>query len=478
MGNPSLPFLAFSLITVLVYQLFRSLLWRQVVLLVASCYFLSSFSHNPQAFLPFVAFLVLGYVSLLLAHPGRTWSYRLALVAVVFCFIWLKKYAFLPKQIFLSFPYLSVGLSYILFRTLHLIIERHSGLLKQKINPFQYLLYTINFTTLVSGPIQRFPEFREMLESPSRLRPSLPEIGAAIERIVVGVFKTAVLALVFSDVHASGISQLSQGGTARAHIVAACLTFASYPFFLYANFSGYIDIVIGISRLLGISLPENFNRPFSSDSFIEFWNRWHITLSNWLKVYVYTPLLMMLMRNFPAPRLEPVSAVLAFFVTFFLIGVWHGQTAAFLFFGFLQGLGVSLNKLYQILMTAGVGRKGYRALCSHPIYIALSRGLTFSWFAFSLIWFWSSWSQVRTLFSLIGLRNTIAVWLMIWISTTVILAVWEVLRKAVLSIQFEGNPVLYSRYWRTAWITALFVITLGVVMLSGRPAPEIVYKAF
>lgn len=478
MGNPSLQFLAFSLITVLVYQLFRSVLWRQIVLLVASCYFLSSFSRNPQAFLPFVAFLVLGYVSLRAAHPGRRWVFGLSVIAIVFCFTWLKKYTFLPTQVFLSFPYVTVGLSYILFRTLHLIIDNHSGLLKQRINPFQYALYTLNFTTLVSGPIQRFPEFREMLESPSWLRPSLPEIGAAIERIVVGVFKTAVLALAFSDIQASAISQLSPSAPARGHIVAACLTFASYPFFLYANFSGYIDIVIGIASLLGISLPENFNRPFSSGNFIEFWNRWHITLSNWLKVYVYTPLLMTLMRNFPAPRLEPVWAVLAFFVTFFLIGVWHGQTAAFLFFGFLQGLGVSLNKLFQILMTAAMGKKAYRALCSHPIYIAVSRGLTFSWFAFSLIWFWSSWSQVRTLFSLIGLLNAIVVWLMIWISATVILASWEVLRNAVLSIQFGGSPVLYSRYWRTAWVTALFVIALGVVMLSNRPAPEMIYKTF
>lgn len=478
MGNPTLQFLAFSLITVLVYQLFRLVLWRQIVLLAASCYLLSSFSHNPLAFLPFVAFLILGYASLRLAHPARTWPFRLALMAIVFCFIWLKKYTFLPKEMLLSFPYLTVGLSYILFRTLHLIIDRHSGLLKQKINPVQFVLYTINFTTLVSGPIQRYPEFREMLESPSRFRPSLPAIGAAVERIVVGVFKTAVLALAFSDIQASAISQLSQSGSERGHIVAAGLVFASYPFFLYANFSGYIDVVIGIASLLGISLPENFDRPFSSDSFIEFWNRWHITLSNWLKTYVFTPLLMTLMRNFPAPRLEPVWAVLAFFVTFFLIGVWHGQTAAFLFFGFLQGLGVSMNKLYRILMTAAVGRKEYRALCSHPIYIALSRGLTFSWFAFSLIWFWSSWSQVHTLFSHIGLLNAIVVWLMIWISATVILAGWETLRNVALSIQFGGTPVLYSRYWRTAWVTALFVIALGVVMLSGRPAPEMVYKTF
>jgi alginate O-acetyltransferase complex protein AlgI len=478
MGNVSLQFLAFALITVLIYQLFRSMLWHQLVLLAASCYFLSSFSHDPRAFLPLAGFLALGYLSLQFVDPGRRWAFPLTVVVTILCFVWLKKYAFLPDRLFLSFPYLTVGLSYILFRTLHLIIDRHSGVLKENVNPFQFALYMVNFTTLVSGPIQHFPEFREMLQSPSPVRPSLKVIGVAIERIVIGVFKVNVLALAFSDLQASAISRLSEAASAQGHVVAACLIFASYPFFLYCNFSGYIDIVIGIASLLGISLPENFNRPFSSDSFIEFWSRWHITLSNWLKTYVYNPLLMTLMRNFPAPRLEPAWAVLSFFVTFFLIGVWHGQTTSFLFFGFLQGLGVSVNKLYQILVTRAIGRKGYRALSGNPIYIAFSRGLTFSWFAFSLIWFWSYWSQVHALFAAIGLRDALAVWLVIWSASAVLLAGWEILRNAVLSIHIGGCPVLYSRYWRTAWVTALFLIALGVVMLSGRPAPEMVYKTF
>jgi D-alanyl-lipoteichoic acid acyltransferase DltB (MBOAT superfamily) len=317
-----------------------------------------------------------------------------------------------------------------------------------------------------------------MLESPLCPRPSLPDIGMAFERIIEGFFKTTVLALAFSDIHANAIIQLSQSTSPTEHLLSGILTFASYPFFLYCNFSGYIDIVIGIARLLSIVLPENFNRPFSSDSFIEFWNRWHITLSEWLKTYVYNPLLMNLMRQFPAPQLEPVWAVLSFFVTFFLIGVWHGQTSAFLFFGFLQGLGVSMNKLYQILMARSLGKKNYRVLSSHLLYIAFSRGLTFSWFTFSLIWFWSDWTPINRMFSVIGLRDTAALWILIWVGSTVALAIWEALRNAAISIQMGGSPVLYSRYWRTAWITGLAVIALGVIMLSNRPAPEMVYKTF
>ena len=77
-------------------------------------------------------------------------------------------------------------------------------------------------------------------------------------------------------------------------------------------------------------MPENFDWPFLAENFIAFWGRWHITLSNWLKTYVYTPLLMSSMRRFPAPSLEPYLGAFAYFVTFFLVGAWHGQTSMFL----------------------------------------------------------------------------------------------------------------------------------------------------
>jgi alginate O-acetyltransferase complex protein AlgI len=478
MGNPSLQFLGFSLAVVVLFQLFRSVLWRQLVLLAASCYFLSSFTHDIRAFLPLLAFLILGYAGVSLAHSGRAGVFSVILIVTILCFIWLKKYTFLPDRLFLSSPYLTVGLSYILFRTLHLIIDIHKGVLTQRVTPLQFVLYTINFTTLVSGPIQKYPDFIGMLESPDCPRPSLLDVGVAAERIIIGFFKTNVLALALSDVQVNALARLSQVQPAPGHLLPAILTFASYPFFLYCNFSGYIDIVVGIARLLSISLPENFDRPFSSESFIEFWSRWHITLSDWLKTYVYNPLLMNLMRSFPAPGLEALWAVLSFFVTFFLIGVWHGQTSAFLFFGFLQGLGVSMNKLFQILMAKSFGKKGYRSLSSQPIYAALSRGLTFSWFAFSLIWFWSAWPQVKAIFSALGLGDALIVWLVIWIAATTVLAAWEALRRAALSLQIGGGPVLLSRYLRTAWVTGLLVIALGVVMLSNRPAPEMVYKTF
>jgi D-alanyl-lipoteichoic acid acyltransferase DltB (MBOAT superfamily) len=253
---------------------------------------------------------------------------------------------------------------------------------------------------------------------------------------------------------------------------------AAYPLYLYCNFSGYIDIVIGIARFLRIELPENFNRPFSSDNFMNFWSRWHITLSEWLKTYVYNPLLIACMRKYQSVSIEPFLGVFAIFVTFFLVGLWHGQTSEFIFFGVLQGGGVAGVKLYQTLMAAKMGKRRYRALASNPIYNAFARGLTFAWFAFTLLWFWSSWVQIGDIAHKLGPLACGAVCVCIFLGATAVLSAWEMARSYALSFQINRQPVITSLYARTAWNTAIAVAAIATVMLMNAPAPEIVYKAF
>jgi alginate O-acetyltransferase complex protein AlgI len=113
-----------------------------------------------------------------------------------------------------------------------------------------------------------------------------------------------------------------------------------------------------------------------------------------MKIYVCTPLMMSSIRRWPSPAIEPFLSVFAFFVTFFLVGLWHGQTSVFIFFGVLQGLGVSLTKLYQVMMARWIGVGRYRAIGSNWFCNAFARGLTFSWSAFTLMWFWSNWRQL------------------------------------------------------------------------------------
>ena len=184
-----------------------------------------------------------------------------------------------------------------------------------------------------------------------------------------------------------------RAGTERILIGITIAT--AYPFYLYCNFSGYIDIVIGIARFLRIKLPENFNRPFSSGNYISFWNRWHITLSTWVQIYIYWPFMRRAVRRWPSPAVEPFLTVIALLFTFFLVGLWHGQTSVFIFFGFLLGFGMSVTRSYHLLATKYLGRERYMILGSHWLYNSAARGLTFSWCTFSLLWFWSNWTQLR-----------------------------------------------------------------------------------
>ena len=478
MDSASFQFVLFGLAAALISNFSRSRVWRSVVLLVVSIVFLGLLAHNPIVFLPLIGFLLLGYAGLLLIERGWSRSIVWSILAVIFVYIWLKKYTFLPESIFLHSPYFTLGLSYILFRVLHLLIETGDGDEKQHIGLGAYLLYTLNFTTLVSGPIQRYDDFArdQFASQPIVLGPRT--IGLQLERIVRGFFKVNVLALLLHAVQEDALAQMSQPLPLTHKMFSAFRMAVVYPFFLYANFSGYIYIVIALARLMRVRLPENFDRPFSASSFLDFWSRWHITLSTWLKTYVYNPLLMALMRRISSIRLEPFLGVFCFFVTFFLVGIWHGRTSEFVLFGALQGGGISINKLWQLGLAQALGRKGYKALAKNPIYVAFGRGLTFSWFAFSLFWFWANWKQIDKVFAALGIADWLLVWLAIWLCATVVLAFWEVLRAALLSIKTAEGPVLLSRYARVVYASALGLAAVVMTVLLNQPAPDIVYKAF
>jgi len=443
LDSASFQFVLFGLAAAIVSNFSRSRVWRSIVLFVVSIVFLGLLSHSPIAFLPLLGFLALGYGALVLLQRGRSRLMAWSILGVILVYIWLKKYTFLPEGAFLHYPYFTLGLSYIFFRVLHLLIGTGDRDEKQRIGLGAYLLYTLNFTTLLSGPIQRYDEFArdQFAAEPIVLGPRT--IGLQVERIIRGFFKVSVLAMLFQAFQEDALVQISEP--------------LPLPLKLWA---------------------ANFDRPFSASSFIDFWNRWHITLSTWLKTYVYNPLLLALMRRISWRRLEPFLGVFCFFVTFFLVGVWHGRTSEFMIFGVLQGGGVAANKLWQLGMARGIGRKSYKVLAKNPIYIAFGRGLTFSWFAFTLFWFWGDWKRIDQVFAALSIAQWLVVWLAIWLCATTVLALWEALRGALLSIKTAAGPVLTSRYVRVVYASALGLAAFVMTVLLNQPAPDIVYKAF
>ncbi len=478
MDTASFQFALFGLAVAVLSNFSRSRVWRSVVLLIASFVFIGLITHDPVSLLPLAGFLLLGYGCLVALERGWSRLMVWSILIIVFAYVWLKKYTFLPEQSFLHFSYFTLGLSYIFFRVLHLIIESGDGGEKRRVGFGAYLLYTLNFTTFVSGPIQRYDDFarNQFTEDPPPLNASI--VGLQLERIVRGFFKVNVLAMFLQAYQQDAALQIGEAMPLNLKLFAALRLFTLYPLFLYCNFSGYIDVVIAIARLMRISLPENFNRPFSAACVMDFWNQWHITLSSWFKSYVYNPLLLTLMRRISSRAVEPFLGVLCFFVTFFLVGIWHGRTSEFVVFGLLTGFGVSINKLWQIGLTQGIGRKGYKSLAKNPVYRAFGRGLTFSWFACTLLWFWGDWKQIHSIFAALSPMQWLGVWMAIWLSATVLLALWEIVRAALLSLTTSNGPVLTSRYARVVYASALGLAALVFTALMSQPAPGIVYKAF
>jgi D-alanyl-lipoteichoic acid acyltransferase DltB (MBOAT superfamily) len=478
LDTASLNFVFFGLLAALLSNVNKSAIWRSAILMVASLVFIGFIAHSFFALLPFIGFLALGYIGVVIAERWKSavlpWMVGLA----IFTYIWLKKYTFLPDGMLLHGFYFTLGLSYVFFRVLHLMIETGQNSEKQRITPLSYLLYTLNFTTFISGPIQRYDDFVRDQYAAEPIGLGIRVVGLQLERLIRGFFKVNVLALVLIDVQRDALAKLANPAPTSLRLLAAIELAVVYPFFLYCNFSGYIDIVIALARLMRIQLPENFDRPFSACSFLDFWNRWHITLSTWLKTYVYNPVLLALMRRVSSKALQPLLGVFSFFVTFFLVGVWHGRTSEFLVFGILQGAGVAVNKLWQVVMTARLGRKQYVELGKNPLYVACARGLTFSWFAFTLFWFWGSWQEIALVFNAVPRSQWLVVWAAVFVCATVGLAMWERLRSALLSIKIAQQPMFLSRYARVVYASALGMAALVLTVLLNQPAPDIVYKGF
>ncbi len=477
MTVPSVLFLIFALCAAVVFNLSVAKPWRQAVLLVVNIGFLASFSHDPVAFIPFLGFLAFGFLAQGATREGGRPRLFLALVVLmVAAFVWLKRYSFVPKETFLAYPYLLIGFSYVFFRVLHLLIDSHQGAIERKVGLVSYLNYTLNFTTLISGPIQRYQDFHRM--ETERLPLGLVDMGTAVERVVIGYFKVAVVSLALSAVQHQALQHLGPSLFLTDKVISGALIAAVYPVYLYFNFSGYTDVVIGVARFFRIELPENFNRPFSSENAIIFWGRWHMTLSGWLRTYVYNPLMMQGMSRITAPGLARYISVGVLFVTFFLIGVWHGRTSEFLVFGLLTGGGVATNQLYQVTMQQWLKPKGYRALAAGAFYKACTRGLNFTWFAFTQLWFWSNWQQIGDIARTLGPAAAALDVLVVFLASTIILATMAAVRGGLLSLSWGGAPVVMSRYVRTAWLTALVVTAVSFTLLLNAPAPDIVYKAF
>jgi len=229
---------------------------------------------------------------------------------------------------------LPLGISYYSFKLAGYSIDVYWGEMQPEKRLIPFLAYSSFFPQIVSGPIQRPETFLPQVEAAP-----LPSFGRAMEgvmRILLGFFKKFVVADSLGEIVNYVYGHLNSHPGAPA-----LLAFYCYPLQLYADFSGLTDIAIGSAILFGIESPENFNAPFSASSPSDYWRRWHITLTQWISDYVFTPLRMRLRT------LGTTGLILSLFANMILIGLWHGFRWNFALFGAIHASYLSVDSLTQ-----------------------------------------------------------------------------------------------------------------------------------
>lgn len=392
-------FLAFALAAVVLLRLAPSGVLRRVTIFGLNAVFLFSMVKAPLQLLPLAGFVLLGYGAILVAGRARSsLSPGLLVTGLVAIFIWLKRYPIVSAVPTFSFAFTVVGLSYILFRILHILIDVAQGSLRRP-SFIAYINYIFFFLSLLSGPIQRYEDFAPQAEiTPPPL--GWEEMNTSATRVVLGYLMVIVMGSGINNfvemAKSPFFDALGHGKIVFGIYLFALLTFA-YLLNLFVNFAGYMNIVIGVGRLAGIVLPENFDHPFRSESFLDLWSRWHITLSNWFKSYLFNPLLRMLAARWGTKNSTPYLGAIAFYVTFFVMAVWHGTTSIYVIYGLFLGSGVTINRLWQILMPKIVGKNNYKVLSGRRWYFQISRAATLSYLAVALTSFWISGEQAAKL---------------------------------------------------------------------------------
>ncbi|MBR1497800.1 MAG: MBOAT family protein [Oscillospiraceae bacterium] len=234
---------------------------------------------------------------------------------------------------------LPMGISFYTFQTVGYLIDVYWEKEEAEDNPLRLALFTSFFPLLVQGPICRFGQLKEGLFAPHA--PEGRRIGFGLQRMLWGYFKKLVVA----DRLAPAITALCAGPEPYGGGYAA-LAALLYAARLYADFTGGIDIAIGIGQVLGVELPENFQRPFFSRNITEYWRRWHITMGAWFKDYIFYPIsvspsLLRLSKRVRGrfPNLgKKLTLYWATIVTWFLMGLWHGAAWSFVVWGLLNAL--------------------------------------------------------------------------------------------------------------------------------------------
>ena len=346
--NPVFIFLFLPIVLFLYYTFKHSKFAHEYILIVAGIFFYSWWNVYLTPII-IISIVFNFYFGSLIRNNFDYNSKKKILIFSIFLnilFLAIFKYAdFIIENInylfnsnieFLNLPF-PLAMSFFTFQTIAYLVDCYNGYIKNT-RFTQYSLFIIFFPQLIAGPIVKYNHMMTQFENASNRIINRKNLNLGLVIILIGLFKKIILADNLAIFVENGFTD-----SQNLEFFASWLTSLSFTFQIYFDFSGYVDMATGIALLFNIKLPVNFNSPYKATSIINFWQKWHITLANFLTNYIYFPWVKSLKKvNF-------LKIMIIIFFVFLIAGIWHGPSWLYVIFGALHGIGLILNHVYRKL---------------------------------------------------------------------------------------------------------------------------------
>ena len=349
-----------------------------------------------------------------------------------------------------------LGVSFFTFNAISYLFDI-SKCESKSTNYFNILLYLSFFPRLTSGPLQKASDFFLQIDNERRI--TKENLSAGIQIYIFGLFKK----LVFADRLAIFVNEVYETPNAFSG-ASIWLAVISYSLLIYFDFSGYSDMAIGTGKMLGFDLPVNFNMPYLSHNVTEFWRRWHITLSNWIRNYIYIPL--------GGNRKGRIRQNLNLLIAMTLCGLWHGATINFVLWGFIHGIALLVHKQFLRMKKIWNGTNTDNCVLKIIDIICTFIFISLTWVLFRADSISQALLIYKRLFTFSPGLNQPYFWSFVVIAITVIACI-------IIILQNNGNafyPCLdLSRYSN---ITLFFVVIGLLFALCCTNGSPFIYAAF
>ncbi len=345
--------------------------------------------RSNAVFLLYIFIILFDYYLIKLFYQKEKFFYLIPFLFPIFLLIVVKY--LMP---FIEFKYrfaTFLGISYMTLRLSYLVVELRNESVKFP-TLFEFLSFTFFFPTIIIGPISTFNTFSKSFIQKTESKRVLWD---SFVRIFIGLGKYSILSQVFHRFTFEGMWYDGYMHT-PFDFLTSCVF---YYLYLYCNFSGFCDMMIGISKLAGIQVQENFNAPLTARNIKDFWNRWHITLSQYVRDVLFTPLSKQLVAFFGPKSVNHVIAGVSLIV-FLMVGIWHGYGLNFILFGLFHAVGLIINNYYAALLR-NYFPKAVVTYNKNRLIKILSTCLTFVFVSLSFFFFENDYTAIKNILSLL-----------------------------------------------------------------------------